>query len=71
MTHWKKLFSKHLVATANAVNANFKHNNISQLIQIPKAFHSEEQMIKFSNEINNCIRFPHLRYLEKNAPIKH
>jgi len=63
MTHWKKLFSKHLISTAKAVNDNFRQNNINQLIEIPKTLHSEQEMIKLSHEINNCIRFPHFRYL--------
>ena len=49
MTHWKKLFSKHLISTAKAVNDNFRQNHINQLIEIPKTLHSELQMIKLSH----------------------
>ena len=64
MTHWKKLFSQHLISTAKAVNLSLKQKNIRQLIEIPKSLHSEKQMMELSNEINNCIQFPHLLYIQ-------
>ena len=65
MSHWKKLFSQHLISTAKSINNNLKQNNIKNLIEIPKSFHSEKQMIEFSNEIINSISFPQYRYLLK------
>ena len=64
MTHWKKLFSQHLISTAKAVNLSLKQKNIRQLIEIPKSLHSEKQMMDLSNQINNCIQFPHLLYIQ-------
>lgn len=63
MTHWKKLFSQHLITTARAVNMSLEQNNIRQLIEIPNSLHSEKQMLELSDEINNSIRFPHLKYI--------
>ena len=65
MSYWKKLYAKQLIITAHAVNYNLKNNNVHKLIKIPKTFHSEKQMMDFSNEINNSIMFPHFRYLAK------
>lgn len=65
MSKWKKLFSQHLISTARSVNHSLKQNNIKQLIEIPKSFRNEKQMIDFSFQINNSIKFPHLKYLQK------
>ena len=65
MTRWKKLFSQHLLSTARSVNTNLNQQNIQYLIDIPKTFHTEKQMIDFSMEINKCIQFPHLLYISK------
>ena len=64
MTHWKKLLSQHLIATARSVNRSLEQKNIRQLIEIPKSLHSEKQMMDLSNQINNCIQFPHLLYMQ-------
>ena len=63
MTHWKRLFSKHLIDTGHALNIHLKQLNVKNLIDVPHTFHTEKQMLEFSNEINSSIRFPHLRYL--------
>ena len=65
MSQWKKLFSQHLISTAKSINNNLKQNNIKNLIEIPKSFHSEKQMMDFSNELINSIKFPQYRYLLK------
>lgn len=63
MTHWKKLYTKHLINTAVAINGNLKINNIRPLIKIPNTLDTEKEIHIFSKEITNAIRFPHLRYL--------
>jgi|TARA_B110001469_G_C9569223_1_gene282248 hypothetical protein len=65
MTHWKKLFTNHLIKTGHSVNIHLKNQNVKHLIRIPKKFKNEQEMKEFSNELNNSIKFPHLKYLQK------
>ena len=70
MTHWKKLFSKHLIETGHAVNIHLKQLNIKNLIVVPHTFYTEKEMLEFSKEIKKSIKFPHLRYLSNSQKKK-
>ena len=70
MTYWKKLFSKHLIETGHVLNIHLKQLNVKNLIDVPHTFHTEREMLEFSKEIKNSIRFPHLRYLSNSQKKK-
>ena len=57
-----KALVKHLTRTAEAVNFSLKNNGYRPLVLIPE-LETMEEIEKFSDKLNNIIKFPHLRYL--------
>ncbi len=57
-----KTLIKHLTRTAEAINFSLKTNGYSPLVSVPK-MKTLEDIENFSDNLNNIIKFPHLRYL--------
>lgn len=66
MTPWKKLYTKHLINTAMAVNSNLTRNNVYPIIKIPTSLNTEDEIHSFSKEVIFKIRCPSIRYFNNN-----
>ncbi len=64
-TLWKKALVDHLINTTKSVNVMLRNQQVRDIVKIPHNINTIEDVNKLSDEINNAIKFPYLRYLTR------
>jgi|TARA_B110000261_G_scaffold26129_1_gene28741 hypothetical protein len=67
---WRTRFIKQLVETNKALNIMYQKNGFYPTLNLPKKLKTDEEIIQFSKEINNAIKFPELAFLKDNKSIQ-
>ena len=64
-TLWKKALVDHLINTTKSENVMLRNQQVRDIVKIPRDINTIEDVNKLSDEINNAIKFPYLRYLTR------
>ena len=62
---WKKALVDPLINTTKSVNVMLRNQQGRDIVKIPRDINTIEDVNKLSDEINNAIKFPYLRYLTR------
>lgn len=67
---WRTRFIKQLVETNKALNIMYQKNGFYPTLNLPKKLDTDEEIIKFAQEINIAVKFPELAFLKHNKSLQ-